>query len=350
MRYYRWFIVFIIALVISGMALCGFNYAVDPFGVFGDRFMKWYAYDMVNNPRMAKIAYLDQYHDKYDSYIIGGSKSSSISPAQLNKYYKGASFYNMMMYGGDFYDYEKILYYIVDHYKVKNIVIHMSMHEIGHYKQQKPEINTHLSAKVTGDSLIKFYAKFLTLNLKYSFMKLEGVLRARVDPMQYNEIMPFDGTYNKSTRDAEVLGTLDEYLKKYPEFTKVLAKTPGTAVNQDIESLRRMKKYCDDRGISFKFIAAPAYYREMDRYGETDMRRFWRGIAEITDFWDFTGYNTISNDARNFYDPMHYRNSIGTIMLARIFGNKAVTVPANFGRYVTKENVDKLLDEMTFKY
>lgn len=350
MKNYKWFITFIIALIISGIVVGGFNYVVDPFGVFGDKFLKWYSYDMVNNPRMAKIAYLDQYHEKYDSYVIGGSKSSSISPAELNKYYNGASFYSMMMYGGDFYDYEKTFYYIVDNYEVKNIVIHMSMHEIGHYKQQKPEINTHLSAKVTGDSLVKFYAKFLTLNLEYSFAKLEGLLHAQVDPMAYNEIKPEDGTYNKSVRDAEVIGELDEYLKKYPEFTKDLPKTPGIAVEQNIEAIRRMKQYSDERGITFTFIAAPAYHEEMDRYSEKDIRRFWKGIAEITDFWDFTGYNEISNDARNFYDNMHYRNSVGRIMLAKMYGNKDVKAPENFGRHVTKENVDKLLDEMTFKY
>lgn len=350
MKNFRWFIAFILALIISGMLLCGFNYVVDPFGVFGDRFMKWYAYDMVNNPRMAKIGYLDQYHDRYDSYIIGGSKSSSISPAELNNYYNGASFYSMMMYGGDFYDYEKTMYYIVDNYKVKNIVIHMSMHEIGHYKQQKEEINTHLSAKVTGASLTKFYTKFLTLNLKYSFLKLEGVLRAKIDQMEYNQIKSEDGTYNKSIRDAEVLGALEEYLKKYPEFLQELPKTPGIAIADNIEALRRMKNYCDKRGISFMFIAAPAYYKEMDRYGERDIRRFWKGIADITDFWDFTGYNAISNDARNFYDNMHYRNNVGSMILARIFNNKDIAVPKNFGRFVTKQNVDKLLDEMTFKY
>ena len=57
--------------------LAGFNYVTDPFGAFGDRFMQWFSYDETNNPRAAKISYLEQHHDEYDSYFLGCSSTSS---------------------------------------------------------------------------------------------------------------------------------------------------------------------------------------------------------------------------------------------------------------------------------
>lgn len=346
MKNTKWFITLAIALVISGIIICGFNYIIDPFGVFGDRFLKWYSYDMANNPRIAKIAYLDQYYKNYNSYVIGGSKSSPISPNKLNKYYKDASFYSMLMYGGDFYDYEKTMYYIIDNYDVKNIVIHMSMHEMSHYNQPNTAINSELSAKVTGDSLFKFYTRFLTLNLKYSFKKIEGLFRRQIDPFQYSQIKPEDGTYDKTRRDAEDLGSLEEFLEKYPNFNLDLPKVSGTAIDENVEALRRMKKYCDERNISFLFITGATYYKEMEKYNIQEVINYWKELVDVTDFWDFTGYTYVSYDARNFYDVMHYRTNIGEMMLGRIFGDSSIAVVEDFGHYTTKENVDEYLKKM----
>ena len=58
------------------------------------------------------------------------------------------------MYGGDFYDYEKTIHYLVENYEVKNIVLHMSMQEIDHYNQQNKNINTELSEKVLSDNAL----------------------------------------------------------------------------------------------------------------------------------------------------------------------------------------------------
>ena len=90
-----------LAAAVTSAVFAGFNIAVDPFGVFGDIIFDRYAYNMTQNPRFAKINYLEKNHDKYDSYIIGSSKTSSYSVEKLNEYYGGASFYNMIMYGGD---------------------------------------------------------------------------------------------------------------------------------------------------------------------------------------------------------------------------------------------------------
>ena len=84
--------IFAASAAVSAALLAGFNVAVDPFGVFGDKIFDWYAYDMTQNPRIAKIAYLDEHHGEYDSYIIGSSKTSSYSVEKLNEY-TGARFY-----------------------------------------------------------------------------------------------------------------------------------------------------------------------------------------------------------------------------------------------------------------
>ena len=89
----KWILVFFASLLGFAALLALFNAAVDPFGVFGDRLMQWYAYDMTQNPRVAKIAWLEQHHQDYDSYVIGSSKASSLSVDTLNAY-TGDRYYN----------------------------------------------------------------------------------------------------------------------------------------------------------------------------------------------------------------------------------------------------------------
>lgn len=341
----KWLLLVIAFAMLSTIIVFGINIIVDPFGVFGDKIIDFYAYNMNNNPRVAKIAYLDEHHDKYDSYVIGGSKSSSLSPTLLNQYFENASFYNMMMYGGDFYDYEKTIHYLVENYEVKNIVLHMSMQEIDHYNQQNKNINTELSEKVLSDNALKYYMKYLTLNLEHSFKKVEGLLQREFDPMAYATFVPETGSYNKSVRDAEALGTLEEFLAKYPDFNEPLWKLEGTAIDDNVSALKRIKEYVEGKGISFTFVAAPTYYLEMDRYATEDIQKLWRGIASVTDFWDFTGYNSLSYDARNFYDKMHYRNTLGDMMVRKMFSDETIPVD-DFGHYTTSGNVEERLTSM----
>ncbi|WP_337104017.1 hypothetical protein [Paenibacillus sp. YIM B09110] len=339
MKFRRWITMFCSSLVLAAILLGGFNYVVDPFGVFGDKVLKWYSYDMVNNPRVSKIAYLDQFHDRYDSYVIGGSKSSSISPALLNDYYGGASFYSMLMYGGDFHDYEKTLYYIVDNYKPKNIVIHMSLQEIGHFHETRSEIKKSLHAKVLNEPLIPFYLKYLTLNPTYGYEKLEGYAKRAIDSFEYSQIIPESGVYNKVRRDAEDLSDLDKYLEVNPQFKAGFGPITSEALDKNVDALRRMKEYCEARNISFRLITGATYQLEMKSYKLDDLKTYWAKIAEVTDFWDFTGFTPVSNDPRNFYDVMHYRNHVGNMMLGYIFKDPDVEVPEGFGHYTTKENV-----------
>ena len=118
----KWLLVFLAALLGGVILLAACNVIVDPFGVFGDRFFQWYAYDMTQNPRVAKIAYLDQNHANYNSYVIGSSKASSLSVEALNEY-TGERWYNMTWYGGDLLDEAQLAAYLLENYQVENIIL-----------------------------------------------------------------------------------------------------------------------------------------------------------------------------------------------------------------------------------
>ena len=65
-----------------------------------------------------KISYLEQHHDEYDSYFLGCSSTSSLPTESFNEMLN-AKFYNLIMYGADMKDCEKIANYLIDNYTVK---------------------------------------------------------------------------------------------------------------------------------------------------------------------------------------------------------------------------------------
>jgi peptidoglycan/xylan/chitin deacetylase (PgdA/CDA1 family) len=341
----KWISLFLVTIIISGALICGFNVLVDPFGIFGDSLFNWYAYNMTQNPRAAKIVYLDKNHVNYDSYIIGCSKTGSYSTEILNEYYNGARFYNMLMYGGDMYDIELTAKYILDNYKVKNIVINMGHEETVRYNTQADEMKGNLHAKVDGSSQLAYYSKYIFANPSYSINKITSWLEDEYLVNENDVFVPESGTYDKSVRDVERISGLDDFLSVYPSFKTVLKKERLDAKDDCLGSIQRIKKMCDENDASFMLIISPIFHTEMDVYDKDQLEQFLTSLSQITDYWDFSGYNSISFDPRYFYDPYHFRNAVGDMALARIFGDDSKYVPEDFGQYVTAENIETHLAE-----
>ena len=127
----KWLVCFVLTALLLAAALAGFNLYTDPFGVFGDRFLDWYSFDETNNPRAAKLAYLRDRLDDYDSYVLGCSSTSSFSVGPLNEAF-GASFYNMIVYGADMQDTEQLARWLLARglFDIGNLIKNKSFAEL----------------------------------------------------------------------------------------------------------------------------------------------------------------------------------------------------------------------------
>lgn len=342
----KWFKNFITVVLLTTCFLVLFNVVVDPFGVFGDPFINRYSYDMTNNPRVAKIAYIDQNHDRYNSYIIGGSKSGSLSPEKLDRYIPGAKFYNMFFYGGDMYDMEKTALYLMEHYEVKNLVVNIGLEEGAFYNQESDPLKGNNHGKTEGQSAISFYGKYLFANPEYAVNKMVLALKRSFLPDVHNVFAPETGVYNKTVRDRESITDYDEYLNNNKAFEADLGKATLNHIEDCIRSVKAIKEACNKKGVRFMLIASPVYEKEIEMYKKEELAAFWEALAQITDFWDFSGYSPISHDERYFYDSKHYRNSVGDMMLAYIFDDPSVYIPEGFGHCTRSDNVSEYAEEI----
>ncbi len=162
----RWLTMFgcTVVLIVGLYALA--NILVDPFGVFGDPLLDWYSFNMTNNPRVAKIAYLEKHNDQYDSYIVGCSSANGYSTELLNKYL-GARFFNAFAYGCDMYDIGQTARYIIQEYHPKNLVVNLGLTETAGYSARSDDCMNDLHYKVDGSNPFAFYKGFLLRNYRY---------------------------------------------------------------------------------------------------------------------------------------------------------------------------------------
>lgn len=333
----KWLLLFALSVLLLAAGLAAFNVLTDPFGAFGDPVMQWWSYDETNNPRVAKHSYLKQHHDQYDSYIIGCSSTSSFPTQQLEEYF-GGKFYNMIMYGADMQDVEQFSRYLIEHYTVKNLVLNVYI-DNGISCGDEPHPLTHaMPWQVDGSSPLRWFGRFLFADPRYGWDKLQ---KYRTDSMVQAAHDVFDvstGAYDKSRRDTEHIGRMDDYLADYPVFAdypqhREKLRAAGTCM----EHIAAIRDLCRERGVNFTVVTAPVYYDYLLGFDQEEVTDFYTSLAEVTPYWDFTA-SSVSREPRYFYDATHFRNSVGRMALARIAGDTSVYVPEDFGVYVTREN------------
>ena len=328
----KWLALFVGSAVAVALLFGGLNAAVDPFGVFGDRFVGWWSYNMTQNPRTAKIGWLDVHHAEYDSYIIGSSKTSSF-PTELLNQYTGGRFYNLFSYGGDLYDAEMTVGYVLENYDAKRIMVNVGIPELMAFNVEDDPIKGNLHAKVDGSSLLAFYGKYLFAHPQYAVDKLRalGDFTDMVNPNQV--FVPATGAYDKRLRDAEPIGDLSAYLALYPAFEQTHKPHDSLpAVEACLASIGRIRAACAAEGVTFTLVISPMYQHDLARYDNGDLARFLEGVGEA---WDFSGYHSVAAEPRYFYDTAHHRNAVGAMMLARMFEDDSAWVPEDFGVFIT---------------
>ena len=336
----KWFITAGMAAIFSVIAILAFNVIEDPFGVFGD---EWYSYNETNNPRVAKIEYLKKNHEKYDSYVIGCSSTSSYPVAELNKY-MDAKFYNMIMYGADMLDVEQTVYYLTNNYEVKNIFLNVYIANGYYYDYEPNKMTDSMHYLADGSSKLKFYSKYLFANPQYAYAKFCAKRNDRYLAESFDVFDEETGAYDKRKRDAEHITDMAEYYKAYPIFADY-PKTEYhiTKAKETGGSLLRIKEFCDEKGVNLIVANAPIYYDYFNCIPKEEVKEFYKTLADNIDFWDFS-VSSVSLEPRYFYDETHFRNDVGRMALAKIFGDSSVYVPEDFGTYVTKDNVSDYVE------
>lgn len=311
------------------------NLLVDPFGVFGDRLLRWDSYDQTNNPRVAKLEYLERHHEEYDSYIIGSSSAASYDTERLNAY-TGASFYNLFVYGCNTKDYSDFAAYLIGHYEVKNLILNLGINEAATPTEDGTGLTDRPHYKVNGGSPLAFYLKYALAGPRYSLEKLRSRASDTLLPQIFDVFDVQSGCYDKRVRDVENVGDLAWYEASYgADFSCDDQSTYLGQIDACVQAVEQIRDLCAERGVRLTVIFSPVYSGQWEKVDAQELQRYRQALAAVTDYWDFA-QSAVSDDARYFYDATHFRNAVGDMVLAKIFGDDSVWMPEDFGRRIAR--------------
>ena len=300
----KWLLCFILTVLLLAACLAGFNLYTDPFGVFGDRALDWYSFDETNNPRAAKLAWLKDHLDDYDSYLVGCSSTSSYPVAALNAAYD-AKFYNTFFYGADMLDAEQIAAWLLEHDAVRYIFLNVEIDNGHSYGYESHPLTDSMPPAADGGSKLRFYSRFAFASPEYGIAKLRARKTDTYLAQSFDVFNAATGEYDKKKRDVEPIGALEAYLDAYPVFRDYPQERRNLARTNDcMQSVARIRDLCEKAGAELIVAAAPVYRDDMAHFDRAEVVRFYSALAEVTPFWDFS-YSSVSFEPRYFYDVTH---------------------------------------------
>ena len=218
------------------------NLVVDPFGVFGDRLLGWWSYNMTRNPQTAKFSYLEQHHGEFDSYVIGGPAAGAWSTRELNARFNG-KFYNLALNSQDMRDIEQYVRWLVGHYEVKNLVLNVTVDNARSWGEEDRTVTGAMPCQVDGSSPVGYYARYLFANPRYSLSKLKRMGTDSVVPNAFDVFDSATGMIDYSARDVEAIGAsgLEGYLAQNPAFSDPPAAAPLEGLEKCVGSVAAIR-------------------------------------------------------------------------------------------------------------
>ena len=340
----KWCISFLCLILAALIAIMGINYFVDPYGYFRSQSGDCYELDENDYLRELKAEHIKNFSDKYDAYLIGGSKAGALRTEKL-KELDGYNYYNCWVMSGNFQDYEAYTKYIVENTKAKKILLQISTSEIKQFDRESRGAIYETPTLLSGESKAAEYMTFLFKNLKLSWEEITDD-STRYPCLETGErnLTKYYNYFNENKGTDEYYNFLMK--KKVDAFYKTLengTKDKSGVTSQCIASLKRMKQMCEKHNVEFQVFFGSVFAGQMIGYEGDSFYDFMRQVVQVAgDVWCFNTYNDVAMNVYNYYDIAHYYYEVGDLMIDTMAGKPCKYY--NFGVLLNEDNVDAEID------
>ena len=328
----KWIFIFLLILVFPIGLLVGTNIIVDPFNIFKKNQL---IYKGPTAERFLKVEYLKNNNYLYDSYMFSSSRIGTTNPKTIEKYISSSRFYNFWIAGANLDDIRVHLeYFLNNNFSIKNIYLQVGLNNMTNCSLNKKLIHPDMK----NQQLYEFYTeKLLGLYLE----RWKWTLLEEIDYKLFLET----GTFIFPKRDTKINLNPDKYIEEEKSFhIKKRRRTQKfTQFNEVKKNMARIISICKDNNIKLHFFVPPLHYTQMDTFIIDEYINFLKLLVSYGDFYNFSGYNSITLDNYNYYENSHYLSKTGDLIASKIFNDETVDIPKDFGDLITKENSNKYL-------
>jgi hypothetical protein len=334
----KW-VAWVLGAVFAAMGLVVLiNFIIDPYGIWRTDFSRQF---QEPNQNYVKMKYILAHKDKYDSFLFGSSRALQIDTRKI----AGGRFYNMGFSEGVPEEHlENLKLLLASGVHIKNVIIALddfSWRIDPQFHRQQLLRQPHYL--ISGKNRIAFFSQYLFNSYRLNrtirnFVRHNYTRRGTPQETRTFYDMFGSGRVICTTCDSEIESDVAKYVSD-PRFNKPYL-FGGDNMTRALGSIRGIVRLCRENGISLTVLINPVH---RTTYLKTDLPMFFRfkkELADITPYYDFSGLNAITTNNYYYHETSHFRELVGDMMLARMFGAPRVAVPAGFGQFVTDRTVD----------
>ena len=301
----------------------GWNYVYDTSGFFNQDFS---IKREEPNQHFVKMRYIFSQPEKYNAFCFGSSRVGNIDLLRIDN---GMRYYNMTYSEGIPAEWlNDLQVFIKKGVHIKQVMIGLDDFSF----RVDPELHKKQLSRIPyKDNNFLTYFNYL--------LKQPRKLDNNLDKASVYDIYG-SGRPLHPEKDEIIEADIEKHVND-EKFKKPCVYV-GNRVKETISELIQLKELCDDNNIQLIVFINPIHavtHRDTDMQ---DFNEFKRQLAQVMDYYDFSGLNEITTNNYYYYETSHYRPLVGDMIVNRLF-NKG---NADFGVYVTKENVDKHLQRL----
>lgn len=316
-------LVFALIFSLTAVSVC---VGIDPYNVFHP--LSYRENGVEPNKNYMKMVYVLHEPEKFDTFLFGSSRVGFVNAAKLD----GARAYNMTGSMGLPREHLDNLKTMLSHGIVPKTVI-LEVDDVSY--RMDPDNNRHEHQRAPYEYLRAHPLAFAELYL------------CPVVALDAREIIRYSSRNAQEEADFYAYGSTITYGERGKYSPKTHEDLSGPSyMDGAMEALAETAQLCRDNGIELIVFVTPLHYATYTGALERgDYYEFLRRLAEITPFYNFSGYNDVTVDADNYMDTSHYLAEVGDMIIDCIWhGRVDETLHSQgFGWYTDADNVEALI-------
>ena len=316
-----------------------FAFVIDPAGL-NNKFDLGLVKDSALAHRTQKFVELNEI--KPNTIILGGSRVHFLNTNDVEKYTQD-KVYNVGLSQSTLEEQYCFLKYSIDNFDIKNVVIGLNLYPFSEKLKKNTDTDFDKEIFETGFSIEKQVEHYLEVPLikyikDYFRNDYKDALYDKGARTSYNQNLYIDNRiWGQRAADSNKM-----YSLFYDKFL--------TEGRSGINIFSDMVKLCRDNKINLKVFTTAIHQSQFELLhdvNKTDVYFKWKKeISDVVDYYDFMYPNSVTINSDNYIDPSHLRQEKGYMYFAKIFNDKTVNVPKDFGVLVTKQNIDEHLQNL----
>lgn len=308
---------------------------IDPFNVFHVKNIRHIGAEP--NRHYIKMSYILDKPEKFDGFLFGSSRVGAIHVDKISD----GKIYNMTYSVGLPSEHlDNLKTFLANN--VHPSKIFMGIDDISYTVAPETHIEDAMRCPyeyLTGNNTVHFYKSYLSSTLAFNGIELFFTEHEEINPIEFYEY-GWQYDYNRVSKyDFDNL--------RYKRDTK--QKSFYDEIKRTLAIISEFVNICRENNIELVIFTNPlqkiTYMQALDK----NYLEFLAGLANITDFYNFSSLNNITLDNNNYLDWSHYKAEVGD-MIINVICNGVKYPELNsqgFGVKVTRNNVRDLIRLLT---